>query len=398
MYRSIIVDECQDFGTVELELVRSLVEKQLNDIFLCGDPAQRVQTKKQSMKLAGIECLPSRSLTLRKNYRNTKDVLSAAFHVLQNHLHIEHLSLEDYEFLDPELADRSGTTPLILTADNLSEELAYAIGYLQSEILNNPGTKGCIAYCGYSNYEVGTLSDKIGILLLDGAVDIDTSEIFISDLEQTKGFEFDYMVILNCSVDALPDPTAPKEEQFRDISKFYVAMTRTKQQLILSCSGQPSELLQGSEEYFLSDTWHSWLGESYSRNSYEPTRLEINRGEGISNSLALNGTKFIYHSDAIGLSTRTTEVIVNLVDGVGLRDKRGPKKWKTVGQLISDLGADTRVRNILGPIAFEEIKKAKFSKRSEALQRSIGPQLPTLSWKKPRDLDEEITKNQNTVE
>lgn len=381
-HRSVIVDECQDFGTIELEIVRALSPQNVNDIFLCGDPAQKVKTKKQSMRLAGIECGSSRSLTLRKNYRNTKDVLSAAFHILKKHYREEHQPLEDYEFLDPELADRSGTTPLLLTAASLGSEFSCAIFYLQQEILANPGTKGCIAYCGYTNYEVETLSHRTGIPLLDGAINIDSSDIFLSDLEQTKGFEFDYMVILNCSSSALPDQTAPKEEQFRDISKFYVAMTRTKQQLILSYSEESSELLDNSEDYFIQDDWASWLGEINNKNTYEPTRLEINRGEGSSNSLSLTGLKFIYHSDAIGLTARSIDVLINLVDGHGLRDKRGAKKWKSVGQLLSDMGADRRVKNILGPVAFEDISKSKFAQRSLALKRSTEFQPSKLIWKK----------------
>lgn len=379
-HRSIIIDECQDFGTIELEVIRALTLPGKNDLFLCGDAAQKVQTKRQSMRLAGIEC-GTRSLKLKKNYRNTKDVLRAAHHILKQHYNAEHQPLEDYELLDPELADRSGTTPLILEAKSLGHEFSYALSYLQDEILRHPGRKGCIAYCGYTSYEVKTLADRVGISLLDGAIDIDISDIFLSDLEQTKGFEFDYVVILNCSNEVLPDQAAPKEEQFRDISKFYVAMTRTKHQLILSYSGGLSNLLSGSEEYFVDDAWESWLDEGQTdRNVYEPIRIEINRGEGSDNSLSLSGERFIYHSDAIGLSTRSIDVIFNLVDGKGLRDKRGAKKWKTVGQLLSDMAADTRVKNLLGSIAFEDIKKAKFAKRSEALNRTVG--LSKLTRKK----------------
>ncbi|WP_449121645.1 3'-5' exonuclease [Pseudomonas viridiflava] len=380
-YRSVIIDECQDFGTIELEIIRALVPSAKNDLFLCGDAAQKVQTKRQSMRLAGIECGSTRSLTLKKNYRNTKDVLRAASQIFKKHYKVEQQPLEDYEFLDPELADRSGTTPLILEADSLGHELSYTLSYLQDEILNNPGRKACIAYCGFTSYEVKNLSEKTGIPLLDGAIDIDSSDIFLSDLEQTKGFEFDYVVILNCCAEVIPDQTAPKEEQFRDISKFYVAMTRTKHQLILSYHTCLSDLLSDSSEYFVQDTWSSWLdnGEA-TRNLYEPIRIEVNRGEGGGNCLSLTGLKFIYHSAAIGLSSRSIEVILNLVDGKGLRDKRGAKKWKTVGQLISDMAADMRVKNILGSIAYEEIRQTKFAKRSEALSRTVG--LSKLSRKK----------------
>lgn len=377
-YKSIIIDECQDFGTIELDIIRALTPQSQNDIFLCGDAAQQVKTKKQSMRLAGIEC-SNRSLSLKKNYRNTKDVLRAAFHILKQHYSLEHQSVEDYEFLDPELADRSGTTPLILKANSLRQEFSFTLSYLQEEILKNPGRKACIAYCGFTSYEVDTLAKRTGLPLLDGGLDLDTSDIFVSDLEQTKGFEFDYMVILNCSRDVLPDQTAPKEEQFRDISKFYVAMTRTKHQLVLSHSSDTSNLLSDSDDYFVRDSWENWLESTESdKNTYEPIKIEVNRSVGSDNSLSLSGADFIYHTDAIGLNARSIEVIMSLVDGKGLRDRRGAKKWKTMGQLLSDMAADIRVRNILGPIAYEDIKKAKFSKRSEALSRTV--ELTRLTW------------------
>lgn len=385
-HRSIIIDECQDFGTIELEIIRALALPDKNDLFLCGDAAQKVQTKRQSMRLAGIECGSTRSLTLKKNYRNTKDVLKGAYHILKQHYNSEHQPLEDYELLDPELADRSGTTPLILEAASLGHEFSHALSYLQDEILKHPGRKACIAYCGFTSYEVKTLSDRVGIPLLDGAIDIDISDIFLSDLEQTKGFEFDYVVVLNCCDEVLPDQAAPKEEQFRDISKFYVAMTRTKHQLILSYSGSLSGLMAASEDYFINDSWASWLDEGVSdKNIYEPIRIEVIRGEGGDNSLSLPGDRFIYHSDAIGLSSRSIDVLLALVDGKGLRDKRGAKKWKTVGQLLSDMAADIRVKNLLGSIAYDDIKKAKFARKSEALNRTVG--LSKLTRKREDTID-----------
>ncbi|MBH8614444.1 hypothetical protein I4N56_028790 [Pseudomonas mohnii] len=115
-------------------------------------------------------------------------------------------------------------------------------------------------------------------------------------------------------------------------------------------------------------------------SGYLKVLLQKKGRQGSDNSLSLSGARFIYHSDAIGLSKRSIDVILNLVDGKGLRDKRGAKKWKTVGQLFSDMAADTRVENLLGFIAFDDIKKAKFAKRSEALNRTVG--LSTLTRKK----------------
>jgi hypothetical protein len=45
VFSHIVIDEAQDFGTLELRLLRRLVDEGPNDLFLCGDPVQRVHPK-----------------------------------------------------------------------------------------------------------------------------------------------------------------------------------------------------------------------------------------------------------------------------------------------------------------------------------------------------------------
>ena len=61
MYRSILIDESQDFGTVELRLIRRLVAEAENDAFLCGDAAQQVSSKHQNLADAGMSVFGARS-------------------------------------------------------------------------------------------------------------------------------------------------------------------------------------------------------------------------------------------------------------------------------------------------------------------------------------------------
>ena len=57
-YSSIIVDEAQDFGTTEPEMLRHLVPPDENDLFFCGDLAQHILPKHQNFHQAGIEKCP----------------------------------------------------------------------------------------------------------------------------------------------------------------------------------------------------------------------------------------------------------------------------------------------------------------------------------------------------
>ncbi|HRR40634.1 MAG TPA: UvrD-helicase domain-containing protein [Syntrophales bacterium] len=77
-YRCVLVDEVQDFGTIELDIVRRLVPEKENNLFLCGDIAQQVCFKHHKLSDAGIN-VTGRSFSIKKNYRNSREILAAAF-------------------------------------------------------------------------------------------------------------------------------------------------------------------------------------------------------------------------------------------------------------------------------------------------------------------------------
>ncbi len=171
------------------------------------------------------------------------------------------LDNEDFEVLDPEYANFSGQVPLILSSNSLEEEVAYSIFYAKQYSEDNPEKKICIAFCGFSIYEICAFGSEIAIDVLDGAKSIGNNSIYLSDLEQTKGFEFDLICIINCNSKVMPSPYAPKNETFRDLARFYVAMTRSKSQLILSYSVDKSDYLDGAKNYFAEESWLNYIGE-----------------------------------------------------------------------------------------------------------------------------------------
>ena len=113
-FRAIIIDEAQDFGTTELKILRKLVRKQENDIFICGDGAQAIQAKQQSFVNADID-ISTRSFRLEKNYRNSKEILTVAtkYYLITA---AEHIELSELEISDPKFATRSSAYPIVLKA------------------------------------------------------------------------------------------------------------------------------------------------------------------------------------------------------------------------------------------------------------------------------------------
>ena len=125
-----LVDEVQDLGTLELRLIRAITKTGVNDLFLVGDVAQSVLAKHLSLKSAGID-YEDRQLQLKLNYRNTREILEAAYQVMYQNLDDTLLDTEDFEFLDPEYANRCGEKPYLLPTKNLKQEISNSITLAQ---------------------------------------------------------------------------------------------------------------------------------------------------------------------------------------------------------------------------------------------------------------------------
>ena len=353
-YRCVIVDECQDFGTTELSIVRKLVTPAEDDVFLCGDAAQQVSSKFQSVTDAGIATHASRIRQLKLNYRNSRDILKAAFQVLCENLHEGFFDNSDFEVLDPAFADFSGPAPLILEAESLEQEVANALAYLEELHDGLPGRKALIAIAGLSNFEIGRYGQRrdVNLPFLRPDTPFANADVYLSDLEQSKGFEFDTVFILNCREGILPDDRIPPDEQYRDLARFYVTMTRAKKNLIVSWSRSRSSYLEKVEDAFLVGQWKDFL-----EHKPDPmplperlSQLRTQQEERIPVALQ-NAQRFLYHQHAIGFPAPVIEQLRKYVTGTGRT--QGPRKerieWKDVGSAYRDLLRQPSAKRRFGP-------------------------------------------------
>ena len=349
-YRSVLVDEVQDFGNVELEIIRALVPPAENDLFLCGDAAQAVMSKCQSLRTAGITVPGARSRKLALNYRNSRDVLTAAYTVLVHNITEEMLDREDLEILDPEYSAFSAATPLMLEACDLATELRGALALAREKLAAVPDGKCCVAICGYTLYELSRYGESVGLPVLDGTKSIDSGGLFLSDLEQTKGFEFDLVCVVNCSAGILPDGAAPDEERYRDLSRLYVAMTRAKSDLILSWSGRPSLFFSGIEDSFLAAPWAHYVDLDSTDPVVAPSHLEDYRHAGERKHWReMTGEEFLLSEAALGVSTDLSAKLRVLIDGHPLKKGGHSIRWRDLGAAWEAHRRDPRARNLWGP-------------------------------------------------
>ena len=104
-YTNVIADEFQDFSNPELKFLRALVAEGRNDLFLTGDPIQRIYTgRKINFGAAGINVRGVRSRKLKINYRTTEPIKRVAVSVVKG---------IDYDDMDGGKENMNGYVSLI---------------------------------------------------------------------------------------------------------------------------------------------------------------------------------------------------------------------------------------------------------------------------------------------
>ena len=352
----------QDFGNIEFTIARKLTQHNDNDIFLCGDAAQKISTKYQNLKEAGIELHGSRSKQIFRNYRNSREILELANHILHENMTDEMMASEDYEILDPEYASFSDANPLLLKAKNLAIELSSAIDYIRTNLKDNQ--KACICIAGFSHREIEIYAESQNIPVLSGNVDIEEADLFLSDLDQTKGFEFDYVCILNCKEGVIPDLHVPSEEHFRELSRLYAAMTRAKLELMISYSGQVSSLFNNVDDYIIKDGWTTFASKTMKFYPAPNKMAEVvhEDDDECNGPLDMTGELFLYRKEAIGLSNGLIELLRQRVNGKGGRTKLASgsyriNSWRDISELFHDIKNRNAFEHKINKDLTQEIRK-----------------------------------------
>lgn len=119
--RCLLIDEFQDFSTLELRLLKQIPSSQENGLFLTGDTVQKVLVKDFNLGNAALDRNYVRTRTIRKNYRNSRQILEAADALIQKYGELAAKADDSIERLKPELAIRETARPIALKANHAIE-------------------------------------------------------------------------------------------------------------------------------------------------------------------------------------------------------------------------------------------------------------------------------------
>jgi mRNA-degrading endonuclease RelE of RelBE toxin-antitoxin system len=255
-YTSIVVDEAQDLDVASFKLLRALVgEQHDNDLFIVGDPHQRIYDKPVVLSRCGIE-IRGRSRKLRINYRTTEETRAWATAVLHG-LDFDDLdggtdSTSDYRSL------LHGDHPLVKGFDDPAEEQRFLADTLR-QLQKEQGTLAATCVTARTNSGVEKLNTALQregfttrVINKDESDDPSDPALRLATMHRVKGLEFDQMFIpgldqtqmpLRYELDQRPDQISRELFEQQERSLLHVAATRAKKRVVVSYSGKPSPLL-----------------------------------------------------------------------------------------------------------------------------------------------------------
>jgi len=246
-YRSLVVDEAQDFHSEEWKLIRAIVPPGTNDLFLVGDAHQRIYGRKVVLRNCGIN-IQGRSSQLKINYRTTEQIRSWAMAMLQG------VAVDD---LDGEQDSGMGYTSLLSgpvpevqhfhsqaeEQDFLGQRLEELLKERRPEEICLVARTNKLVREGYqallNNMKVAhTLLDKHG----------EGNGVRLATMHRVKGLEFPVMILAGINAGVMPlhlkgvdgDPSAKAEHDDRERSLLFVAATRARDMLIVTSWGKRS--------------------------------------------------------------------------------------------------------------------------------------------------------------
>jgi superfamily I DNA/RNA helicase/Txe/YoeB family toxin of Txe-Axe toxin-antitoxin module len=262
-YTAAVVDEIQDLTEANMRLLRAIVSPGHNDLFLVGDGLQRLFRGGYTLSRIGIDIV-GRSSVLRRNYRNTQEILRAAFTMMKD-VHFNDLDDQESVVEEPEYSPRHGPVPelrVFATPEVELEWLADEIGRIATIGEYRHGDFA-VLYRQRRPYR-DLIQQRLGGKFSLAELSKDATTYFGPDVKHStfdsaKGLEFKVVFVVGVTDgrfvprdDWSLDGPALVDYLARERSRLFVAMTRARDRLYLSCArGQPSRFLSGVPDQYL---------------------------------------------------------------------------------------------------------------------------------------------------
>ena len=257
LYAAVVVDEAQDLDLASFALLRALVgEARPNDLFIVGDPHQRIYGKPVVLSRCGID-IRGRSKKLRINYRTTEETRAWATAVLHG------VDFDDLDGGSDQTSDyRSllhGDAPLVQGFADPAEEQRFLVTTLR-QLRDEQQSLASTCVTARTNKAVERLEGWLKaegfatrVINADESDDPSDPALRLATMHRVKGLEFDQVFLpgldasqmpLQFELNNRPDPLSKDLFEQQERSLLHVAATRAKKRVVVSFSGKASPFLR----------------------------------------------------------------------------------------------------------------------------------------------------------
>ena len=253
-FAHVIVDEAQDLHPAQWRLLRQAVAAGPNDLFIVGDAHQRIYDHHVSLLRLGIDTT-GRSRRLKINYRTSQQILGWTLGILTGQ------PIDDLDGdIESEVGYRSafdGPIPTIQKFPTPAEEAEFVAAQVQEWIEEGVAHSavGITARRHRDLHAVQGALNETDIRWTEIGADAKRPGVQVGTMHSCKGLEFARLAVVAANYDNLPLPAAvtpAAEDQtqhdlevLRERCLLYVACTRARDELVVTTSGTPSNLLPG---------------------------------------------------------------------------------------------------------------------------------------------------------
>ncbi|MGQ1784913.1 UvrD-helicase domain-containing protein [Saccharicrinis sp. GN24d3] len=252
-YDYCLVDELQDFSNIELRLVRSLVAEKPNDLFMVGDPMQKIYDRHINFSKIGINVRGNRSRRLRINYRTTEEIKKMAFSVIQD-CHYDNFDGEE-ENKGGYVSLFHGNKPTYQIFKTKNDEIDFVLNSLK-DLKDKGYQNGELAICARTKdalKDFRNILHKENIPYTNNDSNVNTDSLALLTFHKTKGLEFKHVFIVDANdrtIPKLPYNFNEMESEWQanylknEKSLLYVAVSRAIENVTISGIGNKSESIK----------------------------------------------------------------------------------------------------------------------------------------------------------
>ncbi|MFC9973137.1 UvrD-helicase domain-containing protein [Spirillospora sp. NPDC127200] len=250
-YRHVIVDEAQDLHPAQWRLLRAAVPEGPDDLFIVGDPHQRIWQHRVAMRDTGVRIGGGRTKRLTVSYRSTQEILDWALRVLDI---VEEHDLEGWpDSREGFESPMHGRRPTVRRLGTWSDEVDAVVGQVRGWLAAGvePSAIGVATRIKFHAGQIAAVLEGAGIST--GGFGAAGDVVQVGTMHSIKGLEFQCVAVAGVQDGLVPhvkavipleeDEAAHKESLQRERCLLYVACTRARDRLHVSHHDAPSQFL-----------------------------------------------------------------------------------------------------------------------------------------------------------